>query len=349
MQIDRIAAGLSLTAALAIGISMLRPEPAVAVPNRGALPISTTSLPLDRDDPARTSVDAIKFMGAVQIRSSDALFGGISGLRAGSGNQMLAVTDTGNWLAFETIEKDGRLTGISNAVLEPIRQADGGLPAKKADADAEALEWDPATGAATIVYEQDHRLVHFAGIDPARRETLAQPPTRTERLTAMTGWPLNGGGEAMAVLPGGARIVIGESKLRPDGARTALITRDGKTFEIGIEGVADHSPTDAIALGDHRILVLHRRFTAMMGVGAAITLVDLAPALSANPPITVSATPIARWQPPLTLDNMEGLAIRRSGERVFLYVVSDDNLNSIQRTLLMKFELDLKDLASKAR
>ncbi|WP_188763580.1 esterase-like activity of phytase family protein [Sandarakinorhabdus glacialis] len=339
MQFDRIAAAVTLTAALAIGASMLRAEAAVVVP-LGAVPVSTTILPLDRGDPALSSIGALKFLGAVQIRSSDPLFGGISGLRSGPGNTMLAVTDTGNWLAFATTENRNRLTGIANAVLVPILGADGKPAPTKAAGDAEALEWDPATGTATIVYEQDHRLVHFAGIDPARPATLGQSPQRTERLTAMTGWTLNGGGEAMAVLPGGTRIVMSESARRDDGAITALVTRDGKTFEIGVEGVDGHSPTDAIALDDHRILVLHRRFTVMMGQGAAVTLVDLAPLFSGTPPATLPAKILAQWQPPVTLDNMEGLAVRKIGGRTFLYVISDNNLNSIQRTILMKFELE---------
>nr|WP_310523263.1 esterase-like activity of phytase family protein [Polymorphobacter sp.] len=342
MQIDRIFATITLAAAIGVGVSMLLPENALAVPAPTPLAVSTTPLPLNRDDPTQTSVGDLMFRGAVQVRSSDPLFGGISALRSGPGNQMLAVTDTGNWLAFDTVETAGRLTGIANAILTPILQPDGKPVAVKADGDAEALEWNPATGAATIVYEQDHRLAHFTGITP---QNLAVIPTSTERLTQMTGWPLNGGGEAMAQLPDGTRLILAETTRRSDGARTALLTRNGKTTEIGIQGVPDHSPTDAVALDATRILILHRRFD-LMGVGAAISLVDLAPALGANatalganPSATLPARVIARWQPPQTLDNMEGLAIRRDGDRVFLYVVSDDNLNSIQRTLLMKFEL----------
>jgi hypothetical protein len=88
------------------------------------------------------------------------------------------------------------------------------------------------------------------------------------------------------------------------------------------------------------LLILHRRFSPLAGAGAAITRVDLAPALTADPPSQpLPATLIARWQPPFTVDNMEGLALARVGNRRFLYVISDDNLNSLQRTVLMKFEL----------
>lgn len=52
---------------------------------------------------------------------------------------------------------------------------------------------------------------------------------------------------------------------------------------------------------------------------------------------------LATLRPPLTVDNFEGLAVREEGaeanRRTFLYIVSDDNFSSGQRTLLMKFEV----------
>lgn len=331
MKIDRVLAISTTTAALLVAAALLRPETALAVPPAAPVAVTATPLPLDRGDPARTRLGDLVFKGALQLRSTDPRFGGISGLRHAGGTRFLAITDTGNWLAFDTVETGGRLTGIADVVMAPIRQQGGAFAATKARADAEALEFDPATGAATVVYEQDHRLAHFSGIDPRRPDTLARAPDRIERLTQMTGWPLNGGGEAVAVLAPAIRIVIAEDALRADGAHMALLTRAGTTTEIGIPGVPGHRPTDAVALDATHILVLHRRFTLAMGIGAALTLVDLD-----NPG---AARTIARWQPPLTLDNMEGLARRRDGDRTFLYLVSDDNLNSLQRTLLLKFEL----------
>lgn len=342
MALNHLIAGTTITAALIAGALALRPDHALAVPPPTPVAITTTPLPLNRDDPAQDSIGKLKFLGAVQMRSTNADFGAVSALRAGKptrdGIGLIGVTDTGHWITLDTIERDGRLVGVGDVQMVAIRGADGAAAHSKADGDAEALEWNPATGAATIAYEQDHRLAHFTGIDPGNPATLTATPTRIERLTPMTGWPLNGGGEAMAELPGGARIVISERRERPDGSHVALLTQNGATREIAIAGVPDHSPTDAVALDATRILVLHRRFD-MMGQGAAISLVDLAPALNAPAAEPLPATLLARWRAPETLDNMEGLAIRRDGERVFLYVVSDDNLNSLQRSLLMKFEL----------
>ncbi|KAB7644426.1 esterase-like activity of phytase family protein [Polymorphobacter fuscus] len=343
MPLNEIVAALTITTALALGASALAPDHALTAPAATAVAVTTTPLPLNRDDPGATAIGALQFRGAVQLRATDPLFGGISGLRFGgtipNGAQLLGVTDTGNWITLQTIESGGRLTGVRNVTLVPIRGADGRPAATKAQGDAEALEWNPDTGTAAIVYEQDHRIAHFAGIDPADPGTFSAQPDRIERLTAMTGWPLNGGGEAMAILPGGARVVLSERRMTEDGHHAGLLTIDGRTRDIAVAGVADHSPTDAVALDATHLLVLHRRFD-LSGQGAAVTLVDLAPAI-AGAPGALPARLLAQWQSPVTLDNMEGLALRRDGDRVFLYIVSDDNLSSLQRTLLMKFELVL--------
>ena len=366
MWIERLLSGVIVVLAVMTGKAALDPPPAPppTLPV-AALQLTTTPVALDRDDPARDRIGALRFLGAVQIRSTNPGFGGVSALRAGPASsesragggdsrlraegpdsrlraegavRLLGINDTGNWLAFDTIERDGRLVGVANGVMTPIRQPDGGAAATKDTGDAEGLEWDPATGIATISYEQEHRLVHFTGIDAAVPASLDRLPAWTERLTATIGWPANGGAEAIAVLSGGARIILAEDPRRPDGSQVALLTRNGETREIGVEGVDDFSPTDAVAIDDHRILVLHRRFSLMVQA-AALTLVDLAPALGPNPPATLPATLLARWQPPLAVDNMEGLAIRHVGGRTFVYIMSDDNLNSVQRTLLMKFEI----------
>ena len=345
MPINEAIAVTVVAAAIMAGVFAVQPATPAMTPV--AVPVSTTILPLDRDDAGVTRIGDLLFMGAVQIRSSNAEFGAISALRPGAepGTSgvvpFFAVTDTGKWLTFDAVETGGRLVGVRNAVFVPIAEPDGRPAPNKTAGDAEALEWNPATGAATVVYEQNHRIAHFTGIDPARPETLATPPTTVEGITAMAGWPINGGGEAMAILPGGARIIIGERARRLDGSHVAFLTRNGVTREIGISGIARFAPTDAVAIDATRMLILHRRF-GIDGQAAAISLVDLAPALdgaATETPLPIRV--LAQWRPPVTVDNMEGLAVRRVGDRLFVYVISDDNLNSLQRTILMKFEARL--------
>ncbi|MFZ4110102.1 MAG: esterase-like activity of phytase family protein [Polymorphobacter sp.] len=339
MLLDRIVVATLLASASLIGIDSVLPEIPPAPAPAQVMVVTATPLSLNRDDPGMTQVGALRFAGAVQLTSSDARFGAISGLRDGGGDRLIAVTDTGNWLTLVTIERHGRLVGVGTVAIASLPQPDGKLAARKADVDAEAVEHDPATGVTTVVYEQQHRLAHFTGISARRPESLTQPPAAAEVITAMTGWPANGGGEAMAVLPSAARIILAEDARRPDGAIRALLTRAGDTVEIGVQPLPGYSPTDAIALDGRRILVLHCRFSGFGGWSAALTLVDLAPALTDNTAAALPQRLLARFEAPLNFDNMEGLALRRQGGKTFLYMISDDNLSRAQRTLLMKFEL----------
>ena len=58
---------------------------------------------------------------------------------------------------------------------------------------------------------------------------------------------------------------------------------------------------------------------------------------------------IARFESPLTLDNFEGIDVRREGKQTLIYLVSDDNgcakggaavRSGLQRTLLLMFALE---------
>ena len=345
----RLVRPLLLALALLAGIMLANPagfggdESLAAAPGE-ELPVTATPLPLNRNDPGQDRIGSLRFMGAVHLRSSHAGFGGISGLRAGPDGRFLAITDTGNWLAFRTLEQQGRLVGIREVHMRPLRMADGKPAPDKQTGDAEALEWDPASGDASVVFEQDHRIVHWKGVDPQRLDTLDNPAWRTERMPLMADWPANGGGEAMVRwrAPDGAaaRLVIAEDVVQDNGDRLALFTHGGQTRTVGIAGVEEHKPTDAVMVDANRMLVLHRRFN-LKGAGAAISLLDLAPLFADPPGRRLPARLLAQWQAPVLLDNMEGLAVVREGERLFVYVVSDDNLLSLQKTLLMKFALDL--------
>ena len=53
------------------------------------------------------------------------------------------------------------------------------------------------------------------------------------------------------------------------------------------------------------------------------------------------STVVAEWARPSSVDNMEALDIRRAADgALWLYLLSDDNANPLQRTLLMVFRLE---------
>lgn len=320
---------LPVLAMLVAGGVLAAPPPAAEA--LAPLALTATPVPLDADDPARVAIGRLRYLGGLALRSPNERFGGISGLRAGPAGRFLAVTDNGNWLAFTVIERDGRLTGVTNAWIAPLRDAEGRPARTKDDGDAEALEWDPATGDATVVFEQRHRLQRYAGIDPARPATLDRAAIAVFADPAWAAWLPNSGGEAFARLGDGA-VAISEGTPGPGGdGREAQRRRGAQVERFGYPNPRGFSPTDMIAEGPATLLVLNRRFSPASGAAAAVLRWRLGP--------DGGTAELARLAAPLTVDNMEGIALTRTGGRTFVWLVSDDNFNRVQRTLLLKFEL----------
>jgi hypothetical protein len=147
--------------------------------------------------------------------------------------------------------------------------------------------------------------------------------------------PENGGIEAMARV-GGMRVYIAEER-GPAGYNMIIQPRDrpGSYGRVSYQPPRDYKPTDAAALDDSTVLVLNRRYSPLAGVSAVLTELPIdAARLSAGEPEVV-----AELTPPVTVDNMEALAVRREGGRTFVYMASDDNFSPLQRTIILKFEL----------
>jgi hypothetical protein len=159
----------------------------------------------------------------------------------------------------------------------------------------------------------------------------------------MRRWPENGGAEAMVRLPDGRFLVFSEAGRGPQGSNAALLFAGDPSEEgpepvrLGYRPPGEHRITDAALLPDGRLIVLNRSFSLVEGVSVIVTLVDLGGDLS--PGRILEGRQIARIDPPLTIDNMEALAIGERGGRTIVWMASDDNFNPLQRTLLLEFEL----------
>ncbi|OSZ72606.1 hypothetical protein CAP39_04605 [Sphingomonas sp. IBVSS1] len=287
-----------------------------------AVTISATAL-----DGVGSQIGPFRLTGALALRSEDAGFGGLSGLAAAGEGRLVAVTDAGQWLTLTPQDVAGRLAGVGAARMAGVASG-----AEKSDLDAEAIVLTP-DGRTLISMEQRHRILVLKG---------QAPPFQPEGLifhTAAASWPPNGGGESLALLPGGQTLWISEdARLAPGVAMALLTAADGTTRQIGIPVPEHFAPTDVTVLDGQRLLLLHRKFDGV-SVEAAITLVDLAPVLAGGDCATMR--PLVRWgrDAPWPIDNMEGLTLVRAGGRTMLFLVSDDNFNPAQRTLLLRLEL----------
>jgi hypothetical protein len=297
----------------------------------GLRPITVTAapVPLDATDPAKDRVGRLRYLGGLELKSGDARFGGLSGLRSLGPGRLLAISDGGQWIALDVIEDKDRLVGLRSAMVDIVRGPQRQPLKGKAHVDAEALEYGPS--GASVAFERDHRIWHYRSLDaPARAETFPD-----ERWLAAL--PLNGGLEAMAKI-GEAWLYIAEATLADGKHEGVLLSPAGLNrnyARVDVDVPAPFNPTDAHALGDDQVLILARRFSPLRGVGAALLLAD----------VDLKAMKLGKSQllaelaPPLTVDNMEGLAVVRTAGRTFVYMASDDNFSPLQRTLILKFEL----------
>lgn len=309
--------------ALAALVTLAATAPPTPIPA-----LSAISVPLDADDPARVRLGRLAYRGGIAISAPDRRVGGISGMRFLADGRLLAITDAGDWLTLTLAERGGRLNGVAALGIARMVGANGDPLRGKAGADAEALELD-TDGTPFVAYERDHRVMRFpAGEDRARAVAF---PDR-EWLAKL---PANEGIEAMARL-GDAWLFLAEGG---DAAYSGvLLSRRGVDAAYGrvaYRPPEGFKPTDAAALDDDHVLVLNRRYSPIMGVAATLVLLPVD-----RTRLTLGAAEtLAEFRAPVTVDNMEALAVHREGGRVYLYIASDDNFSPLQRTLLLKFEL----------
>lgn len=300
-----------------------------------AVSVVATPVPLDPRAPGRNAVGALVFRGGLVLRSADERFGGLSDmLWEPECGRLLAISDTGYWLVLEPAETDGRLVGVRAAWMAPLLGPDGTARKSKAGSDAEALTRTP-DGATWVWFEQDHRGWRYQGVSACRPESLASAATTVLRVPEMADWPRNGGAEAVAAR-NGRMLILSESADAGDGRAALEVGTDGSgVAPFTYFPPAGYSPTALAALGETgRFLVLNRRLSFPASFSAILVEADIA----APPAEGVRPRVLAKLAPPLSVDNMEALAVREeaSGGRS-VYLGSDDNFMPFQRTLLLKF------------
>lgn len=268
-------------------------------------------------------VGQLEFRAGFLLASSDARFGGLSGLwLAPDGGSLIAASDRGVlWLAELEHTRDGTLLGLSGwRAVEPAA-----APDDPAERDAEALAG--VGDDLVIAYEGRHRLrrVPRAAPDTAAA-SLPRPPELAE--------PHNHGIEALVGLGDSALLAISEGVRRPDGDLAAWLVENGRIAPLAYVPAAGFAPTGADRLGD-TIYVLERRLSLLGGLTARVVALD---AKAIEPGARLVGRELGVPGPPAISDNFEGIAARRGPDgSVLLYLVSDDNFVALLRNVLLQF------------
>lgn len=309
-----------------------------------AEPIAVSAKPvaLDASDASRDKTGGLTYLGGLRLRSDAKGFGGFSGLDISpDGALLIAVSDFGRRLDARLLyAKDGRLSGFANARLAPLIGLDGQTITGKGEGDAEEIA--RLGGDLLVAFERHHRILSYRA-DGAEVRALKLPKVLEKA-------PANGGIEALTQLSGGRLLAILEAATAvPGGASSgvslAWIGNGQSWTEIHYPRTGKLSPAGAATIpagkdaGD--VLVIERDWSLLAGRQVRIVRLKAKDLARAGAGTALRPREIARLEAPLIVDNFEGIAIRRGpGGAAYVYLISDDNFNPLQETLLLLFRLD---------
>ncbi len=289
--------------------------------------IALRPLTLDPAHPGVRRVGELIFLQAWQLGSDNSDFGGISALAALPDGRFVGVSDAGTLIGFGLSSNDR----TDRPFIAPLPGAHGPYKSFR-DRDSEGIAYDADSGQFWVSYEQRHAIRRFSR-SFARMNGVVHPPMMRE-------WSSNKGPETLVRLRDGRFLAIGETL---DENEHPVLLFSGDPVEPGTaithfryRPPAGYRVTDGGALPDGRLLLLHRETGFPKGFAAKLSILDPSTIVGGT---AVNGGVIATIAPPLLVDNMEGVAISREGDDIIIWLVSDNNFNFWQRTLLMKFKL----------
>ena len=299
--------------------------------------------PEDRND---LKAGELEYAGGLELTSPDKEFGGWSGVAVSTDGAMLvAVSDEAHWLSAQIIyDEKGRLAGLADARMAPLRDLKGRPITSKNMGDAEGLAvtgTDPSKGEAYVSFERHHRIWRYdfgaAGFDAVPSQIV------TERV--LGGMPANSGIEAIATLlpeTGGDTqplLALSEDGRNANGERKAFLIAGRKVERLTTKLDEPFKPTDIARLPNGDFLILERSFSPLAGPGMELRQVS---GTDIHAGASLEGRPLMRANHRNMIDNMEGLAVRAGDKgEVLVYVISDDNYSPLQKTLLLMFRLKL--------
>lgn len=280
------------------------------------------------------------FRGGIEMRSATDTFGGLSGIGfTAPDNRLTMVSDRGNFVSGQLIYDDRgvplSLVGVSITPMQNSKGAD--LPRAFAR-DAEALtvlQRNGVPAAVRVGFENLTRVADYAlenGVPTGAATEVTIPDWLTKTRT-------NESLEAVCVAPpaspiAGSTLLLTEGVVTGDGAHSGWLLGKNDRGPLSYRSGSATNPTDCAFLPNGDLLVLER----------GVVLVNFAARL-----VRIKATdvkPGAEMQGEVLfeavggdLDNMEGLAVHDVAGDTRITLVSDNNFNDWERSLLLEFSL----------
>lgn len=288
---------------------------------------------LHTEDETISTVGALQFLGGIELRSRHPNFGGLSGMNVSkNGKRLSLVTDKGWWVTLQPIhDQRGYLVDARNGQIGKLLTPSGKPISDSGSGDGEAIA---RHGDAFVVsFESDRKMYLY----PPGENPLALKPRALRLPSALKGAPSNGQIEALTMLKGGRLFALTEKFAHGEKAVIGWITQNRAWRQIVYQRSGKFFPTGAATLPDGDVILLERRFNWLAGVASRIVRISTSKIL---PGARIRGSEIAVLEPPFIVENFEAIDIRTGPKgETLIYILSDDNFQSIQRNLLLLFQL----------
>ena len=287
-----------------------------------SLEITATSVERGPEDVRAEYLQGLTLAGAWQLTADDSNFGGLSGLAVMRSGSLLAVTDAGAFVWIGIDPETGAPDGIGS--IGYMRGANGKTFPNKQSGDSEGLALKD--GVALVSFEQNHRVEAFdletCGVAARAVRVVDLPPVIDGKKV-----PDNRGAEALAL---GDGLWAGFEFRQVDGSPTGRVMTDGSLDALDYAGQPGLYLQTGADIEDGMRVVSYRAYDPLRGSRVILEVQD-------SDGVTIQAA----IKKPLPADNFEGVAFGKnpSGARR-IWLISDDNFNPSQRTLLLAFDLE---------
>ena len=247
------------------------------------------------------------------------------------------VTDEGRFVSGGLDLADGSPSALSGVEIDVIRNSSGAPLPRKFAQDAEAVEIVFRDGRPAAVRVGFEHLTRIADFDLGNAR-----PFGPARQIAIPQWLAdlrdNSSIESVCIAPpaspvAGSTLVVTEGHQRVSGQWAATLLGNADRGDLGLAVSPGVNPTDCAFLPNGDLLVLERGL-AFLAFSMQIRLI---PAAMVSPGATMDGEVIVSGSGG-AVDNFEGLGVRTLPDgQTRVTIVSDDNFNSFQRTLLLEF------------
>jgi hypothetical protein len=287
------------------------------------------------------TTQGLVFRGGLELHSQTDIFGGLSAVGfVGNAGKLVMVSDRGNFVSGQLLYDDkGAPLSLIGVTIAPIQNSKGADLPRAFARDAEAL---------AVIERPDNKSVVRVGFENLTRVADFHledgVPTGPALEVAIPAWlaatRTNESLEAVCVAPpaspiAGSTLLLTEGVIDNDGAHSGWLLGKNDRGPLSYRSGGATDPTDCAFLPNGDLLVLERG-VVLVNFAARLVRIkagDVRPGSEMQGEVLFEATGG-------DLDNMEGLAVHQApGGETRITLVSDNNFNDWERSLLLEFSL----------